>query len=61
MYKIDHLLSEPHKVSKFNNDKDFIDFTNLIANENDDSEFILDTVDKCINYINVYCDNLKLI
>lgn len=58
--EVKHLLSEDLKISSFNTEKEFIDFTNTIINENGDSnEFSPITTEDCKDYINEYCDNLE--
>lgn len=62
MYKIKHLLDENGKITNLDSQKEFIKFVKLIRDENNDTkEFNLNTVKDCRDYINDYCDNLKLL
>jgi len=60
--KVKHLLSDNEKISNFNTEKEFVDFTTVIIDENDDSnEFSVNTIKDCEDYINTYCENLEII
>ena len=52
-------MDVPAKVTKFSTDKELVEFTHKIANENGDVSFAIETAQDAIDYINEYCDNLK--
>jgi len=57
--KIEHVCD--NKVSVFNTEQEFINFTKTIIDENFDTDnFIVRNVQECKNYINNFCDNLKI-
>ena len=61
-YKIQHLLDENEKITTLNSDEEFVNFANLICRENeDDNFFAIHNAQDCKDYINEYCDNLKLL
>ena len=54
------------KVIFQGNDREFIDFTIKVANENDDldgnmANFSIEGVNDCVHYIETYCDNLDFL
>ena len=60
-FKIDHLLSESHKVTICNTDAELIEFVQKICVENEDTEhFAIHTAEDAVDYIELYCDNLKI-
>lgn len=62
IYKIDHLLSHPHKITTYKTEQKFIDFANRICIENEDNNhFAIHNAQDAKDYINEYCDNLAVI
>lgn len=62
MKRIKNLLDENEKISSFKDEKEFIEFVQLIVKENgDEKEFIIENMGQAENYIRVYCDNLELV
>ena len=61
MYKVQHLLDENEKITTLNSEMELIGFTFLIISENDDlSEVMIQSKQDCIDYLNEFCPNLKL-
>ncbi len=51
---------EDKVVFESNNETEFINFMRKIANENDDEEMSISCLSEAKEYLEVYCDNLKL-
>jgi ribosomal protein S2 len=54
-----HLIHFENELKTFADDKQFIMFVNLIADENEDF-FIIGTRDQAEKYIENYCDNWEM-
>ena len=62
MYKIQHLLDENEKITKLNSEMELIGFTFLIMSENEDlNEFTILSKQDCLDYLNEFCPDLKLL
>lgn len=51
---------EDKVVFESNNETEFVNFMRKIANENDDEEMSISCLSEAKEYLEVYCDNLKL-
>lgn len=62
MYKVQHLLDENEKITTLNSEMELIGFTFLIMSENEDlTKFVIQSKQDCIDYLNEFCPNLKLL
>ena len=58
-FKIKHIMDD-EKVSEFKTDSEFIHFVRKVAVENEDEELSILSVGEAKDYLENYCDNLKL-
>ena len=60
MFKITHLLDENTKITELKTDLDLIEFVKKIVIENKDYDYSVLGISDAIDYIEDYCDNLKI-
>lgn len=60
MVKITHLLEENEKITELKTDIDLIEFVKKIVIENEDYNYSVLSISDAIEYIEDYCDNLKI-